>query len=467
MTMTFEMYLKYIYAEKHQSCYTAPKKSLHFDYTLSPKIAFKLVSNPKNIEKHWFLPLMAYTLSVRKTNRTDSKITRKNKVRPIRYASNRDNYIYTYYSFLFSQKYEFFLANQVFQTAPLAYRTLGKNNIDFAKMVFDTIKKIENCTVVCIDLSSFFDTLDHGILKRNLLKVLGKEDFSADEKQVFQSITKYSFFEKDEVIQYLGWTLEELKLLKIRTLYEKGKTEQESFQSLKKLRKAKNSHGDWLIKRNPNLDENGKMIGVPQGVSLSAVLSNIYMIDFDQHADAYAKKNKGYYVRYCDDILVILPGYVSYKEIILQITQLLEQHAGKSLKINHNKTEAIYFNKKNKIQQLQYINLVHPEKNYELQYLGFNFNGKRIILRQSSLARYYRKLSSKINTTKRRASKNKNNAKPYLRSIYRKYSMVSNAQQTFIDYAKRASTQMGESSISKQLKLHMKFIKKKANQLSN
>ena len=45
-------------------------------------------------------------------------------------------------------------------------------NIDFAKNVFDFINEKKNCFVLCLDVSGFFDNLDHEILKSNWSKLL-------------------------------------------------------------------------------------------------------------------------------------------------------------------------------------------------------------------------------------------------------------------------------------------------------
>lgn len=461
--MKYEDYYNEIYSKKHEKKYKKskiPKSLLHFDYALGPKQAFKLVSNPSNVEKHWFLPLLGFDLEVRRTSLQEDESgnvvrVRKMKTRPIRYASNRDAYIYTYYSYIFSKNYEAYLATKKFRDAPIAYRSLEKNNIDFAHDVFNKIREIKNCTVVCMDLTSFFDTLDHKVLHQNILKVLNQSSLTLDQKKVIDSLTKYSFFDKNIVIQELGWSLEEFREAKKSILYKKSLLPDDSFLSFKQIRSKKDSKGNWIIQKNPNRQD-GKVIGIPQGTPISALLSNIYMIDFDEEIFNYVQDNDGHYVRYCDDVLVIIPGENDYKDIVSYIRGKLEETAGVSLKVNEKKTEAIQFYEREG--QIDFINLI-DKKNYELQYLGFNFNGKRTIIRHSSIARYYRKLKSKLNTVRYRASKNKNKSVPYLRDIYQKYSHVSN-KKTFISYAKLAADTMNERKIMRQVKNHMKYIKK-------
>ncbi|OAB33137.1 hypothetical protein PMSD_15605 [Paenibacillus macquariensis subsp. defensor] len=47
--------------------------------------------------------------------------------------------------------------------------------------------------------------------------------------------------------------------------------------------------------------------GVPQGSAISAVLSNIYMLDFDKIVNDNVTEKNGLYMRYSDDFIVILP----------------------------------------------------------------------------------------------------------------------------------------------------------------
>lgn len=48
--------------------------------------------------------------------------------------------------------------------------------------------------------------------------------------------------------------------------------------------------------------------GIPQGVHLSAVLSNLYMLDFDRRVAAAIEGMGGFYRRYSDDILIAVPA---------------------------------------------------------------------------------------------------------------------------------------------------------------
>ncbi len=88
---------------------------------------------------------------------------------------------------------------------------------------------------------------------------------------------------------------------------------------------------------NDTIQFNGTEIkkGIPQGSPISAILSNIYMIDFDVKMKEFISKVNGKYYRYCDDILCIAPIVYKSKieKFIIDNVDLLR------LKINDDKTE--------------------------------------------------------------------------------------------------------------------------------
>ena len=68
----------------------------------------------------------------------------------------------------------------------LAFRSLGKSNIEFAHEAFLSINDFGECGVVALDLSKFFDKLDHAILKDQWANLLGEKKLSPDHFNVFK-----------------------------------------------------------------------------------------------------------------------------------------------------------------------------------------------------------------------------------------------------------------------------------------
>ena len=95
-----------------------------------------------------------------------------------------------------------------------------------------------------------------------------------------------------------------------------------------------------LINRNPKQKLHLNK-GIPQGTPISALLSNIYMLDFDVKLKNFLDKTNSSYYRYCDDILIITPE-MNTEKIEKEIYDLIDKF---KLDINKDKTEAFqYFN---------------------------------------------------------------------------------------------------------------------------
>lgn len=419
------------------------KKYLHFDYPLSPEKIYQYVTNSDNIKKHAFYPFIHFELTSRKIKKNGFKIVKGKrqviiekqnpKIRPIKYSAHIDGHIYAYYSFLLSPHYEKLLVQKQIQESVLAFRKLSNspNNIHFAKKVFDEVKERQNCSVICLDIKSFFDELDHKLLKNAWQKVLGVEELPIDHYQVYKSITKYSYADKKPIYANLN--------LSLNRHHKKLKRLCNSEDFREKIRNEK------IIIKNP-LNK-----GIPQGSAISAFLSNIYMMDFDEKMKEKADKLGAKYYRYCDDILIICDrenqtDFVMTSQILIKKLNLILQE------------------KKNKIAEFK--NGIRISKD-ELQYLGFTYDGNKILLRDTGLAKYSHKVTKAIRMSNKsllriNLSRIKRGLNPlglHKKHIYRRFSFVG--QRNYISYALKASRIMNEPAIKKQVQPHWKKIIKK------
>lgn len=465
--LSFNQYQEEIYAKKHRlkaSNNGRLKSRVHFDTPLDVHSAFALVSNPDKVSKHWFLPFIGFDKSVRKIRKHNGLTRRISKIRPLRYAANKDGYIYAYYSYLLDKQYENLIKETSLNSSVLAYRSLGKSNVDFSKEVFDWISQTQGCNVLTIDLSSFFDTLDHEILKKQWQKVNNVERLSQDNYIVFKSLTNYSFMNMEDVLFALGWADQfNRKRLGERIpnpLRKKTSTHYQSLDDFRSIRKFKFPGRDESFKYLIQVPEKieGKRYGIPQGSPMSAILSNIYMLDFDYHCCELIEGIGGLYRRYCDDIIVLFPENIDIDDIYRSLEKALHEYGGTQLKINPTKVEKIQFiNESGNLTAIDAIT-----KHYKpLQYLGFIYDGKKTLIRSSSLSNYYRRLISKIRSSKNKARQN--NSKPYRRKIYRMYSHLARKQRNFITYAYRSSETMEDNLIKRQLSNHWQRIHKELN----
>lgn len=404
-----------------------PRCYLHFDPPVGLKHAQKIATNPKKVAQHAFYPLIAYQVESKKLkhDKASGELIKKSKTRPIRYAAHLDSHIYSYYAWQLSQLYERLLHEKDLGDVILAFRSLGKSNIDFAAAAFNEIANRGNCSAVALDITGFFDNIDHEVLKAEWARLLGTARLPEDHFCIYESLTKYSFVNKKALYNKLG-----ISLHNPRTNGRKRLCEPHEFRT--KIR------DEGLIEKNPN------NFGIPQGTPISALLSNIYMTGFDWAANKAAEKAGGKYFRYCDDMLFIVPTKRKKR-----VAEFARKNIKKlKLDINVSKTELRDFKVKKGI--------ITSDK--PLQYLGFTYDGERILIRSSALARYSEKMKRGVCLAKA-TMKKKNKLKSgrgdspkylFRRKIYIRYSHLGT--RNFIRYGFNAAKTMNSKAIKKQLR---------------
>lgn len=403
------------------------RRYLHFDPPVSLKRAESIVQNPTKVATHAFYPLIAYQVESKKIkhDKITGEFKKKTKRRPIAYASHLDSHIYSYYAKNLSALYEKFLIEAGISDCVLAFRPLGKSNIDFAAEAFSYISAKKNCSVVALDISGFFDNLSHDLVKDSWAKLLGSTSLPNDHYCLYRSLTKYSIVDKELLYQTLGISINNPRKDKRKRLCDAIE-----FRNLVR--------GNGLVETNPNC------YGIPQGTPISALLSNIYMSEFDIAANKAVTKIGGKYLRYCDDMLFIVPPHMKNK-IAGFARKLIKKY---KVDINPDKTELRDFrSEKGKI-----------VADKPLQYLGFTFDGERILIRSAALARYSEKVKRGVKLAKStmrkrnklKAMRGKPQTELYRRKLYRNYSHLG--KRNFIRYGLRASEKMNSKAIRMQLK---------------
>jgi RNA-directed DNA polymerase len=401
----------------------------------------------EKVPKHSFYPFIkADIVTPRVKHQKDPTTGKKkpyieDKVRPIAYASHFDSMILSWYSHQLTAMYEQKLLGWGLDDCVSAYLSKdGKCNIHYADEVFQFIKQKlaqgEECVALAFDLSSYFDSLDHNILKKQWCKVLGKDRLPKDHYTIFKMLTNYSFIDKE----YLDIRFPS----PINAKYPMHRIcEPAQFREM--------VQNGQVIQKNPFFNQNkgskryGKMCGIPQGSSLSACLSNIYLIEFDRMMNVCAKNKNGLYRRYCDDLLVVCTqkNAKGFERLINWALRNCE------VVINEKKTEKIFFS----INDGQVICKNEKGNRKHLQYLGFEFDGENAFIRSSSMSRYHRRLSSKAFQSVEDAycSEFGQKEKIFRKKLYNKFTHLG--KRNFIKYGQRAIGVMGKSkTIRKQIK---------------
>lgn len=385
------------------------KPYAHFDLRVSlsmPSIR-KYVMDRAKIVTHSFYPFIHFE---KKNSRYGKKGPKK--PRELYYCSHLDRCVYQRYAFLLNYQYNILAYENNIDDVAIAYRdNLGKNNIDFAKDAFDAIRNFPQCFILVGDFTNFFDNLEHQYLKKMMCEVLGVERLPQDYFSVFKNITRFSSWGWKDIVKAAGENIEERGVRKKINSKDTVLTK-EQFQKSKK-----------------DIKKNVSGVGVPQGSPISAVLSNIYMIEFDKYIKRYVASKSGIYMRYSDDFIIVLP-YERDAEIADFTSYIFSYVESMKGLIDLQKEKTSCYTYKNEV----VYEGDHPSS---INYLGFLFDGKNIRIRPRAITKYYYRMRRKAHTIGRSnwtSTKGKHISAKELYSIYSR----NDEKQTFIDYARKA-----------------------------
>lgn len=370
---------------------------VHFDYreSLNNKV-WNYITDPAKISTHAFYPFLHFTLEEPRLKIKDEKIDRTPKTRDILFAAHRDSWIYRYYGALLNHSYNSYMLRYNFCQASIAYRSYincmkGRSNVDFAEDAFYFLINHGPCYVIIGDFTHFFDYIDHDYLKKCICRVLGQEFLPKDYYQVFKSVSSYSYVESSAIQKYTGLTPKELS-------QKKTILNPTDFRKLSRSRRT--DADEFYIKKNH------KSYGIPQGSPMSGVLANIYMIEYDQEIKNLVAPYGGYYRRYSDDFIILLPAGRNFAEeqfnlVKTKLGELFQRKGrdGKTflVKLSPEKTQVYFYTTQHTVVNLKQQDNTHSKINF----LGFSFDGKYITIRDKTVNRYYTRLYRKMRTIAR------------------------------------------------------------------
>lgn len=397
------------------------KQYKHLDKRISFDKVKLYVSNSKKIAHHSFLPFLRYERITEKYVGKQLKISSvrpiKRKVRTLMYSGHLDSYIYKYYSDLLNIKYNEWMKSTKLNQYSVAYRTNKKHqsSINFAAEAISFIESQKNALIIVGDFEHFFDTLDHRLLKERLIRVLNVQKLSDDWYNVFKSITKFAYIDKE--------SLESSNSPLVQKKYYSY------FNSIRDFRKYQKTHKCYI---------NTNSYGIPQGNSLSGVLANIYAIDFDKDLSDLARDFNGFYQKYSDDFILVLNENMLKDEYGIDYVKKMNSKLESLADINRICLQA----EKNKTYLIK-DDVIYNSlgKESHVDYLGFTFDGINVKLREKSIYKFYREARKLIYKSKS-IKKNKNLKKlPNRHKIYSLYTDFGKSKyypSNFISYVKRA-----------------------------
>lgn len=482
------------------------KRYPHIGLQLEPKDRAWIENYVKDkdaISKHAFYPFIHRQLKVRKFRKeichdgTRSRLRKPaEKEREIYFSNHLDSNVFSYYSEIISSDYESEIGALGLKSCITAYRKIKLNpeneksrnkcNIDFAQDIFQFIKarKEENLVAITFDIKSFFDNLDHSLLKKYWKRVIkSNADLPKDHYNVFRNITRFSYIEEDElfenfknqiIVERKPKLFKEIKIKKKNYLRNKRAVAYCSKDKIDVIRKL------GLIKSNKRFKNNENYIlrtkGIPQGSPISAILANVYLLDFDHEAQTMLEGINGVYQRYSDDMVAICPVEFEQQVISHFLTSILKY----KLEIQKTKTQVFHFIYDNQAgrhycfeKNLRTNKLQH---NTRFEYLGFQFDGYHTLIKNSSISNYYRKMKRAFARSRFYAIHNKTETKGeiFKSRLYKKFTYIGAERRriyqrhpnksnkfiltnrydwgNFITYAKLAEQTIVDNKIGRQMK---------------
>ena len=380
------------------------KRYPHIDPKIHWREVYRAIESPDYVSMHGFYPFIHYTQESAKypegyLSGAEEKRDMPKK-RDIMYSCHMDRYIYEYYAHLINCKYNERVKIDGTNKCAVAYRNnLHKNNIHFAKEAFDSIRKNGNAYVFIGDFTGYFDNMSHSYLKKMLCSLLKMQYLPDDYYAVFRSITKHSYIELSQIKRYKS--MDKKQFYAVERLFSP-----DEFRAFKK----------------GNVHRNKYDYGIPQGSAISAVFSNVYLLDFDKRINDLITSQGGFYRRYCDDFIVVLPDngierFVSQTQKMLSIINEIPQ-----LTLQPQKAKAYYYSA-NHVQNCS--TMIFPEQRGGsdlINYLGFSFDGSTISIRQKTISKYYRRMYRKADTIVAHAGLAPSGKRIPKSTVYKRYS---------------------------------------------
>jgi hypothetical protein len=418
------------------------------------------------------------------------------KIRHIHYANHLDANIFSYYANLLHKEYEKTVEELKLGECITAYRRIPvhldkpdgpmKCNIHFANEVFQFIKNTpySELLVLTLDITGFFDNLKHSILKHKWQNLLGSHNLPPNHYNVFRNITKFSYIDEIDIFETFkekiiiqkkpkdGSKPTPIKRKKISKL--KHLRNQEAIAFCTKKDFTKWSDRNQLIKNNKYTNQETKELrtkGIPQGSPISAVLANLYMLDFDKDINELVRQHGGLYRRYSDDIVLACPVEL---ETTVQnvITQKL---AELNLEAQADKTQSFLFERRNGTIQCLEKKQNDFFTNKRFSYLGFEFDGETALLKPSSLAKFYRRMKKSIRAAQFHAFRHTNKTtrgELFKNRLYKRFTYLGSQRKrrhdsvpktdwgNYLAYANKANYIMEGSKIKRQVRKHWRIFHK-------
>ena len=169
------------------------------------------------------------------------------------------------------------------------------------------------------------------------------------------------------------------------------------------------------------------------------------MLPFDSHVKQEIVARGGFYRRYCDDILIVVADH-----LVNEVKEMVEKQLS-LLKLTMQPTKTLE------------CKFGPTTTDKPLQYLGLIYDGNKILLRSSGVARYYKKMRSglKLHTNAKVLDGSTPIVEQRRKHLLRQYTEhAPKTQRNYFSYVKMAERKAASKAIRRQLRLHIKRFNK-------
>lgn len=427
------------------------KSYAHFDQRVSLRNCLGKVSNPEFVKHYSFYPVIQR--DQRRMKWEDGKC--ESKPRPICYAAHMDRCIYQYYGALLNDRYNECAVARGVDDASIAYRTNhpGMSNCEYAERAFSRIRQHAECFICTGDFQSFFETLDHQCLKRSVRQLFDSDTIPDDYYHVLKAATHYSVCDIKDLLTFH-------QLPHSKTGIDRLNRKSRVLSPLELRQRARH------LFKSPWKENGGQ--GIPQGLPISGVLANIYMIDFDEAMVDAAKEVGGLYLRYSDDFILVSPSLGGFRTLQQALQKQVLQLP--TLALHPKKTKRYYYSG-GCVRRLNEDLSFGEDSGNAIAYLGFTFDGREVRLRQSTIGKFYRKTYGRVKRAFRyeRPSRKRVNQLyidssdwgryPSRNKLVRKRCEREKARGNFLSYANRAARTFPKDPILRDTRKHKRKIR--------
>ncbi len=419
----------------------------HLDTHVPRRAAEAILQASGGVSRHSFWPLLQFVKRTRKRKRDagTGKLKVIWKERKIAFASHKDALVYGWYAARLQAKYEERLRVAGLSREAIAYRAGLGPTPAMAKEVFEHVQANPNHVAVCLDVHDFFGSLNHETLRQAWCDLEGQARLDGDAFAVFRSVTRYSFVDRDRLRLALGIGKRRAGIRRrirqrrrplagARTGPMRSPPRICTAADFRALRRAASVTGqDKLVERHRGT------AGIPQGLPISAVLSNIYLLRLDAAVASAVRSVGGLYRRYSDDILFVCP----IEDVGAVYAVVASEMAAAGLALQETKTQVVDF----AIRRTSADRVDGPP----MQYLGLEFDGVQISIRGNSIQRFNSKLSRAATRYKLPVQAGSSDPHVHASGLFKRFTDRDRKAFNFTAYARLVARTTGDGTAVQQV----------------